>query len=79
MKGNIPYCDIHFPLLCKCCFYNSASSGMEGAAPLLDTVIEEALAHRSKFSPIGSPSRSPAMKYPVKVSPAAVVSTALTG
>ena len=60
-------------------FSTSARNGIDGAAPGLDTAIAEAFAARSSTFSIGSPAMTPAIKYPVKVSPAAVVSTAFTG
>ena len=47
-------------------------------APFLDTVIEDALLAFCKLSSMDLPCCLKAMKYPVKVSPAAVVSTAST-
>ena len=51
---------------------------MESAAPGRVTLMAAALLARIIHSFSGIPSMIPAMKYPVKVSPAAVVSTAFT-
>ena len=57
----------------------SLRQGIEGTAPARLTAIAEALALICRISGIGIPSVNPARKYPVKVSPAAVVSTASPG
>ena len=52
--------------------------GIEFAAPFLDTDIAAAILAVLSISFISSLLLIPAIKYPVNVSPAAVVSTALT-
>ena len=51
---------------------------MDGAAPCLLTAIADALDAVSIASLIVFPFKIPAIKYPVYVSPAAVVSTVFT-
>ena len=51
----------------------SSASGMESAAPCLCTLIAEAFAARSIQTGIGIPDMIEAKKYPVNVSPAAVI------
>lgn len=58
------------------CVRSSASVGMDGAAPRRVTAIAAARAARSIACGTPSPRSSEARKKPVKVSPAAVVSTA---
>ena len=48
---------------------------MDGAAPNREMAIPAALAAKSMAFGTVSPFKMPAIKYPVKVSPAAVVST----
>ena len=57
----------------------SFRQGMEGTAPGRETAMEEALALIFSAWGMSMPSAKPARKKPVKVSPAAVVSTAFTG
>ena len=57
----------------------SCAVGMESAAPILDTAMADAFAHLFSVFCIGRFSIIDAIKYPVKVSPAAVVSTADEG
>lgn len=56
----------------------SAMVGMEGAAPGRDTARAEAREAFSRQRGMSSPLAREARKKPVKVSPAAVVSTAFT-
>ena len=56
----------------------SSRYGIDPTAPGLVTAIDDALALILSISGISILFMSPARKYPVKVSPAAVVSTALT-
>lgn len=56
----------------------SLSVGMDTAAPERVTEMELALLARFRASSAGTPSATAAKKKPVKVSPAAVVSTACT-
>lgn len=56
----------------------SAHSGTDGDAPFLVTAIAAARAAMSIACAAASPFSNAAIKYPVKVSPAAVVSTAFT-
>ena len=58
-------------------FLTSSIVGIEDDAPIRETVIDEALVAISKASLIFIPIATEAIKYPVKVSPAAVVSTTL--
>jgi len=51
---------------------------MDAVAPGLETAIADAFAASSSPSCTGSPSIIEEIKYPVNVSPAAVVSTAFT-
>ena len=60
-------------------FSTSSIVGIEGAAPTRVTAIEEAFAAVRSAVWMSAPSDSFRMKKPVKVSPAAVVSTAFTG
>ena len=64
---------------CQISASTSAIVGIEGAAPTRVTAIEEAFAAVRSAVCISAPSVSFLMKKPVNVSPAAVVSTALTG
>ena len=61
-------------------FYFSTSSlvGIDDEDPLRVTVIDEAREANFKVSSISNPRTSPEIKYPINVSPAAVVSTAYT-
>ena len=59
-------------------FFTSSALGMDGVAPGLETAMEEAFAAILSASWMDLPSITAAMKYPVNVSPAAVVSTAFT-
>ena len=57
--------------------FTSSIAGIEGVAPGLETAMEEALAAILRASCTLLPSITAAMKYPVNVSPAAVVSKLL--
>ena len=57
----------------------SARVGTEEEAPIRDTAMEDALEAIRRASATGFPLATLARKKPVKVSPAAVVSTAFTG
>ena len=65
------------PILCKKAL-TSSSFGIDGAAPFRVTEIAAAALALSMAAAGASPRASPATRYPVKVSPAAVVSTAFT-
>ncbi len=81
-SGLIPH-SYQFSAFREQIFYKAAITssreGIEGEAPFLVTVIEDAFALIFRISGIGIFSKMPEIKYPVKVSPAAVVSTAFTG
>ena len=64
------------------CYFHartSSRSGMDTEAPARVTAIADAFAASSMAASTVSSLETAAMKYPVKVSPAAVVSTAFTG
>ena len=57
----------------------STRLGMEGCAPIRVTEIAAAAAAKRALSMVVLPMSRPVAKAPLKVSPAAVVSTAFTG
>ena len=57
---------------------SSAQTGTETDAPFLDTAIADACAAIERHCSAENPFSCAIRKYPVKVSPAAVVSTACT-
>ena len=64
------------------CYFQARTSslrGMEAEAPARVTAMADAFAASSMAASAVSPLETAAIKYPVKVSPAAVVSTAFTG
>ena len=62
----------------KLLFSTSSRRGMDAVAPGLETAMAEAFAAISSPSGTGIPPIREERKYPVNVSPAAVVSTAFT-
>ncbi len=65
-------------LLSEIAFQYFFFQGMDAVAPGRETAMADALAASSSPSCTGIPSMIEEIKYPVKVSPAAVVSTAFT-
>ena len=63
----------------KSSFRTSSKVGMEEDAPFFETVIDDAIVAISRASLIDFPFATELIKKPVKVSPAAVVSTTSAG